>query len=440
MKKIFVIAAAVVLGLSFCASAGNLYSGQLSNGLNYRIYKTNDLPIVSVDIKIKAGSYFDKNFGEADILSNCLDSCDTEHLTSDEFRDMADELGARISTSVSKEYIDINAKFTLEKADRMLCLLSEMFKSKFDKKNFDFVKKQASDKVKSLQNDNDYLAIHSAFVGLIKQPAYYHTSLGTINGIESVKRKDIIEFFKRYFNTDNMVISISGGKFNAKDMEKLLKTHFSFLKRGKRYSFAPVQFKSGVSIKDIIKPVKQSYIYTAFDGFKPKDKLYYASKVLSFILGGNLNSVLMKDIRTKHGYAYSAFSFNYDLQQGGIFVIGMQTQNIFTEDAVRRLFDDIKNIDKFITDDRIEDAKRYLIGRNEIALQSSLSIANSLSSSYMMNIKGLPWVHFKRKIDTVTKNEVIEAAKEIFKNPSIGIVSNKNYKNDIEKIVKNYGY
>ncbi len=439
MKKIVMIIILILASFSY-SYAGNLYKGRLSNGLGYVIYKTKDLPIISVDIKIKAGSYFDKKFGEANVLANSLDSCSTEKLTADEFRDMVDALGGRISSSASKQYMDITAKFPLSKADRMFCLLSEMFKSKFDKKNFDFVKKEAIDRIKSLQNDNDYLAIHSAFVNLLPQIAYSHTSLGTLKGIRSIKRQDVIGFFHRYFNTDNMVISVSGGGFKESSIADMIKNHFSFLKKGKSYDFKPVKFNKGLFVKDRIRNVKQSYIYMAFPAFSENNRLHYAAKILAFILGGNLDSVLAKDVRTKHGYAYSVFAFNYQMKTGGIFVVGLQTQNIFTTDAIKRVFDDIKNIDKFITDDRVEDAKRYLTGLNEIRLQSSLAVASALSDSYMSGIKELPWVHFRKNIYKVSKSDVKEAAKKIFRSVSIGIVSDKNYKKEIVKIAKEYGY
>ncbi len=441
MKRIMFMVFILVMSVFSYSYAGNFYVGQLPNGLHYRIYKTNDLPIISVDIKVKAGSYFDEKFGEANVLANSLDSCATNKLTADEFRDMVDALGGRISSSASKQYIDIQAKFPLSKADRMFCLLSEMFKSKFDKKNFNFVKKENIDSIKSLQNDKDYLAIHAAFVNLLKQKSYSHTSLGTIKGVKSVTRRDAKTFFKRYFNTNNMVISVSGGKFKNREIANMIKNHFSFVKKGKRYTFKPVVFNKGLFVKDIIrKQAKQSYVYMAFPAFSASDSRHYAAKILAFILGGNLDSVLAKDVRTKHGYAYSVFAINYQMNKGGIFVIGFQTQNIFTTDAIKRVFEDIKNIDGFITEKRVEDAKRYLIGRNEIALQSSLSVAGALSSAYMLNVNTLPWVHFRKKIESVSKEDVIRTAKKIFGNISIGMVSNRNYQKEIRKMAKEYGY
>ncbi len=439
LRVLFIALFVFLAGLG--VHAAGLYEGSLKNGLHFRIYRMKDLPIISINIKVKAGSYFDRYFGEANVVAKSIESCDTARLSADDFRQMVDALGGVISSSASKEYISINAKFPASKADRALCLLSEMLKSRFDKKNFDFVKRHAIDRVKSLQNDKDYLAIHSAFVNLIKQPAYSHTSLGTIDGIKKITRREAMEFFKGHFNTDNMVISVAGGGFNPEDIAGMIKEHFGFLKGGANYTFEPLEYNKGLHVADELKNVEQSYIYFAFPGFSKFDDRHYAAIVLAFILGGNLNSVLMKDIRTRHGFAYSVFAFNYELRRGGIFVIGMQTQNKFTLEAINRVFDDIQKIDKFITPERLKEAKRYLTVRNEIALQNSSSVAGALSEAYMLGIKNLPWKEFKRKIYAVTRKEVIEAAKKIFaKTVSIGIVSNEDYKNVVINLAKEYGY
>ncbi len=315
-----------------------------------------------------------------------------------------------------------------------------MLKSRFDDKNFEFVKKEALDNLKSLQEDKDYLAIHAAFVNLIKQKAYSHTSLGTFDGIKSIRKSDVVDFFKNHVNAQNMVLSVSGGISDFKGIGKLIMRYFSFLPKGKASDFKPVLFKSGLNVKNIIKPAKQSYIYLAFRGFPKKDRRYYAADVLAFILGGNLNSVLAQDVRTRHGYAYSVFAFNYGMENGGVFVVGLQTQNRYTIDALKRVFEDIKHIDNFIKNERINNAKTYLKGKEGISLQSSLSVANALSSAYMLKKTGLPWKNFDKNIDSVTKDDVKSCAKTIFSNVSIGIVSKISYEDKIKKLAKDYGY
>ncbi len=303
------------------------------------------------------------------------------------------------------------------------------------------MKRNTINAIESLKNDKDYLAIHAAFVSLIKEKSYNHTSLGTVNGVKNVTRENVVEFFKKYFNASNMVVSVSGG-FSIEDVEREIRFYFSSIKKGKEAQFPQVEFNNGLHVRDIVKPnTKQSYIYFAFPGFEYGTKEYFASQLLAFILGGNLNSYLTKDIRTKHGYAYSVFSFVYRLPKKSVYVIGLQTQNKFTLNAIDEVFKDIKSFDSYITDENLKLSKDYMEGSIPIALQTPQSIAGALSDGYFLGISGLPWEFDVGQLKKVSLEELRKAAKVIFSNTvSIGIVSYKDFAKSIEEIAKRYGY
>ena len=442
MKRI-IVAAILIFVFSLTSLASNLVEGKLKNGLVYRIYKSSNLPIISVNIKVKAGSVFDPKgkFGEAYVVGNALENCNSPKYKADRLRFLFDKYGVESGVSVSKGYITITATALKKNIVPLFCLLHEILNSKFDQKGIDYVKRNTVNAIKSLKNDKDYLAIHSAFVSLIKEKSYNHTSLGTVDGVKNVTGEDVVGFFKKYFNTSNMVVSISGG-CSVKNMEKDIEFYFSSIKRGKEIQFSQVEFNSGIHVRDIVKPnTQQSYIYFAFPGFEYGTREYFASQLLAFILGGNLNSYLMKDIRTKHGYAYSVFSFVYRLPKKSVFVVGLQTQNEFTLNAIDEVLKDIKSFDSYITDENLKLSKDYMEGSIPIALQTPQSIASALSDGYFLGINGLPWEFDVNQLKKMRLGDLKKAAKAIFSNTiSIGIVSYKDFTKSIEDIVRRHGY
>lgn len=442
MKRLF-FAVVLLLVFSLTSFGSTLIEGKLKNGIAYRIYKKSDLPIISVNIKIKAGSVFDRKrkFGEAYIVGNALENCNSPKYKADRLRFLFDRYGIESAISVNKGYITISATALNKNITPLFCLLHEILNSRFDKKGIDYVKRNTANSIKSLKSDKDYLAIHSAFVSLIRESTYNHTSLGTITGVRNVTRENVVSFFKKYFNASNMVISISGGVSNN-SVKKYIEFYFSSVKKGKKAKFPLIDFNRGLHIKDIIKPdTKQSYIYFVFPGFEYGTREYFASKLLAFILGGNLNSYLTKDIRTKHGYAYSVFSFVYRLPKKSVFVIGLQTQNKFTLNAIEEVFKDIKNFDSYATNENLKLSKDYAEGSIPIALQTPQAIANALSDGYFLNVKGLPWEFNVEQIKNVSLKNLKKTAESIFLNTvSIGIVSYRDFSKSIEGIAKKYGY
>ena len=443
MIKRVVFAVILIFTFSLTSFGSNLIEGKLKNGLTYRIYKKSDLPIVSVNVKVKAGSVFDEKnkFGEAYVVGNALENCDSPKYKAKKLRFLFDKYGVESSVSVGKGYITITATALNKNIVPLFCLLHEILNSRFNQKGIDYVKRNTINAIKSLKNDKDYLAIHSAFVSLIKENTYSHTSLGTVQDVKNISRNDVVSFFDKYFNASNMVISISGG-FSEADIKKYIKYYFSSFKKGEKVEFPKIDFNSGLHIRDVVKPdTEQSYIYFAFPGFEYGTREYFASKLLAFTLGGNLNSYLTKDIRTRHGYAYSVFSFVYRLPEKSVFVVGLQTQNKFTLSAINEVFKDIKSINAYATNENLKLSKDYMEGSLPIALQTPQSIANALSDGYFLNIKGLPWEFDLEQMKKVSLKDLKQAAESIFSNTvSIGIVSYKDFTKSIESIAKKYGY
>ena len=442
IKRLFFIVV-LLFAFSSVSFGSNLIEGKLKNGLTYRIYKKSNVPIISVNIKVRAGSVFDAKgkFGEAYVVGNALENCNSPKYKADRLRFLFDKYGVESGVSVDKGYITINATALNKNIVPLFCLLHEILNSKFDQKGIEYVKRNTINSIESLKNDKDYLAIHSAFVSLIKESSYNHTSLGTALGVRNVRRNDVVSFFNRYFNASNMVISISGD-FSDIDVKKDIEFYFSSIKKGKEAKFPNLDFKSGLHVRDIVKPnTKQSYVYFAFPGFEYGTRKYFASKLLAFILGGNLNSYLTKDIRTKHGYAYSVFSFVYRLPEKSVFVIGLQTQNKFTLNAIDEVFKDIKSFNSYITDENLKLSKDYMEGSIPIALQTPQSIANGLSDGYFLGTKGLPWEFDIDQLKKVNLGDLKKTAESIFSNTvSIGVVSYKDFTKSIESIAKRYGY
>ena len=221
--------------------------------------------------------------------------------------------------------------------------------------------------------------------------------------------------------------------------DRYIKEYFSFLHKTDGAELGELKFNKANHVFSSVKNVKQSYIYISFPSVGLMSRYRYDVKVMSFIFGGGLQSILSEDIRKKRGYAYSVFSLNYSLKNDGIFVIGLQTQNKYTLKAIDAIFYDIANVEQLINDHRVELAKRFIIGSMPIGLQSSLSVAGKLSDIYTHNIDELPWIYDEEHIQDVSLQDVKFIAQKIFAgNISIGVVSNKDYTKDINAIVKKY--
>ena len=416
MQKTFCRLLAFIL--IFCAA--NLYSSNISgtaNGLKFFIYETPDSNIGAINVLVRAGSIFDEKgkYGTAYILSKLLKSGGTNNFSTDSLLNLLDETGTELYTGCSKDFIFLTIKFIKKERKTALNILKEILTApSFDKKEFSSVKEKTVALITSYQNNNDYVAIHQGAVNLIKNTEYSHSSFGERSDIENISLKDIKSFFKKYFVPENMIITFAGN-FKEKQIKDFIKKNFqktnkSFVLKEKSPKFTN---KSKTVFKE--KNLKQSYIYILFPSFGLKSENYYPIKLLSFILGGNLTSILAEKIRKEKGLAYSVFSTNYSLVNGGFFLIGLQTENSKADEAIKSIIKILKNLKKQGIDKaKLKLAKNYISGSMLISLQSVNNIASAISQGLFLSKPFPSWEYDIKKLKQVSPESVNAVIDKIF--------------------------
>ena len=416
MKKLIFIFLALFFSINLFSK--DIMIKKSSSGLIYSVYKVNSR-ISAINVLIRAGSIYDPQgkYGLANFLASMLKKGGTLKYSSDKLFNSLDKYGIELFTSASKDFIKVGIKFINDYKTQALEIFTEiLFHPAFNYNEFLAVKKEIIGQIKSLQNNNDYLAIHKGFLKLIKNSDFSHTTTGTIKDIKSITIKDLKNYYKKYFTPKNIIVSFCGD-FNENEVKNIIEKNFSFNGRDKKFKAPLKKLKFTDKSEKVFykKPLKQSYIYILFpsQGYLGED--YYAIKVLSFILGGNLTSILPIKIRKEKGLAYSIFSTNYSTIEGGVFVIGLQTENKNREMAIKtilKVLDDLKGTG--ISNKMIENAKNFFEGSIYIGLQSTYALSSSISNGIFLGKSMPPWEYDLKMIKKVTKKQIDKLIREIF--------------------------
>ena len=427
MRKIFII---IFLLFTTSLLAGNIEVKKFSNGLTLGIYKI-DSRISAISVLVRAGSIYDPKgkYGLANFVATMLEKGGTLKYPPDKLYDSLDKYGIELFSSAGKDFIRIGIKFINDYKAQALEIFKEiLFYPAFNFNEFKSVKKEIIGKINSLKNNNDYLAIHRGFVKILRDESFSHTSTGTVKDVKNITIEDLKRFYRKYFVPKNMIISFCG-KFTEPEVVKYVKSYFKFEDRDLKFK-SPLKklvFSDNFGKTYLKKDLKQAYIYILFpsEGYFGKD--YYALRVLSFILGGNLTSILPVKIRKEKGLAYSIFSTNYTMVEGGVFVIGLQTENKNCNEAIKtilKVLDDLKK--KGLTKKQIENAKNFFEGSIYIGLQSTYLLASNISDGIFLHKTMPPWDYDVKMIKKVTQKQVNNLIKKIFNKDKmvISIVGN----------------
>src|SRR6266481_8031197 len=192
--------------------AFDVHSCVLGNGLKVLLVENPSIPTVSMNASVLAGARYDPEAkaGLAIMVSRLLDE-GTETRTSFEIADAIESVGGAIDADGSFERIVVSAGVLTKDIDLGLELLSDLsIRPIFPQEYVDKEKERTLAEIASAQ-DRPQVVAGWAFNELVYQNHPLHRpSHGYPETVERLTREDLLEFHKRYFVPNNVILSIVG--------------------------------------------------------------------------------------------------------------------------------------------------------------------------------------------------------------------------------------
>ena len=206
--------------------------------------------------------------------------------------------------------------------------------------------------------------------------------IGSIKTLDNIKQEQLLNFHKKYYSYDNLLIAFSG---NIKPTYiNIINKYFSIPKhasgsrtrtrsrsRTSNTDFKPynINTQSMTTITPYIekhlhstvacypKELKQDYVHIIFKTKGEFDSNYYNYKLLGNILGGNMSSRLFIAIREKLGLVYTIKCSISNSEEVGMFIIETQNENKDTVKCIKAILLEL---------DKIKNQKQYTITEQEL--------------------------------------------------------------------------
>ncbi|MEP7170354.1 MAG: pitrilysin family protein [Bacteroidota bacterium] len=339
-----------------------------------------------------------------------------------------ENVGGEMNAYTAKEETCVHSSFMEDYFERAAELLSDIvFCSVFPAKEIVKEKEIVLDEIRSYQ-DSPYEQIYDDFEGLVffGHPLGNPT-LGTVDSVKNFKRKDIFNFIRNNYSTDEMVFSVLGNI----PWQKVKHTAEKYLARiPQRFSEndnSKVAVKYKPRTMEIDKPTVQSHFMLGNKAYSIKSKYRLPFILLNNILGGpGLNSRLNLGIREKFGFAY-ALESSYDAyRDSGIFTIYLSTEKKSLEKTVSLVYGELKKLrEKKISSLQLRQYKQQLIGQVMMSEENRVGTMlangkNVLTFGRIFSTKEIvTW------IESISSKQLREVANEIFEEKSFSTLEYK---------------
>ena len=234
---------------------------------------------------------------------------------------------------------------------------------------------------------------------------------GEVSTITSMKRDDLIAFYKQYYTAKSAVIALMGDMTlaQAKDIAEAVTAN---LPQGAPIpKIAEVTLPKASNTQAIAHPASQAHILLGYPGIKRGDVDYFPLYVGNYILGGGgFVSRLTEEVREKRGLVYSVYSYFMPMGELGPFQIGLQTKKDQADDAMKVVNETLaKFMKNGVSDKELKAAKSNIIGGFPMRIDSNSKILDYLSIIGFYKLPANYLDDFNKQVAKVTTAQIKEA-------------------------------
>jgi zinc protease len=320
----------------------------LPNGVEVFLEEDHELPFISGFVRVRGGSR-DIPADKAGLVSLYGSAWRTSGTPTHPGDKLDDELavkaavlesgGSQASTFLS--WSSFAEDFDTVFADAMDLLLHPDFKQ--DK--LDLAKRQMMTGILRRNDEAPGIAAREALqIAYGKDNPYARQpELATV---AAITLDDLRAWHSKTVTGANLIVGIIGD-FDAKTMERKLRTAFEPIPRGTKLPAPSVTFQPptpGVYYANK-SDVNQSTIYLVGLGTEQSNPDFYALSVMNEVFSGGFGSRVVQNVRTKLGLAYDVGgSFGAAYDHPGLFVIEAGTKSASTVPATQAILDEVKRL------------------------------------------------------------------------------------------------
>ena len=416
---------------------------ELDNGIRVVMEKIENINSISLGIMVENGSKNETkiNNGISHFIEHMLFR-GTTNRTAKEISQIIDNIGGNINAFTSKENTCFYGQ-TLEKhLDIVIELFSDMFLNPlFNQEDIEKEKRIIEEEINMYLDDAEDL-VHE----LLNEITYSNTSLelpilGSIKSLQGFNTQNLKDYFNKYYNSKNTIISIAGN-ININETYKKLNYYFGEISIGiKLENRQNYQHKSQSfnKINGINKDIEQFNLCIGLPGTPSDSDDLYSYLILNNILANNESSRLYQGIR-EAGLAYSIYSsitsYN-DIGDMSIYM-GLNNKNIETTlSLIDKEFDILRK--DHISHEEVEIGKEQLkinyILDNESSVSKMFENAKSISLCKRIETQA----DVLSKIDKIDRKDMQSIIDRTFMREYINIsyISNLKRTNNIDKKINN---
>ena len=392
---------------------------ELSNGATLLLTPNTSNEIIAINIFAKGGNFLQSKYGVSALTASTMLK-GTKKYSPVELAQILEDNGIKIVPSVRSDAFSVTVLTTKNEYEKTLSLLNEIINNAtFSNYEIEKVKNETVNNIKKSRDIPLQVAIEEYKNLIFENSPYTNSTKQFEKNIPAISREEILAFYNRIFNPQNITISINGNV----DKDLTVKAFSTMFKSTDTEKFSLTEHKSEIT------PVTSARTCTKIDSDTNTDwvflgwqvagsdskKDYATLQVIDSLLGSGMSSRLFKNLRDQEGLAYQLGSSYSANALKGAFLVYIGTNHATLEKAQQMLMAEIQKLKtEFVGTKELREAKDKLLGQFILSQETNLDKAYTIG---WFETVGLGYdfpADYGELINSVTEGDIIEVANKYF--------------------------
>jgi zinc protease len=379
-----------------------IWSDELSNGINIYGIAYDEVPLVNYSLVIKGGHLLDQHElpGAAYLVAEMMTE-GTATKTPEELEEVIDMLGANINVYGGEQSISISVNTLARNFESTVALVEEiLLEPRWDEEQFELAKSRITNNIKRNNANPNYLA-YITFNKLafgVGNPLAVPSS-GTIESIEAITLEDLKNYYETNLSPSLASLHVVGAIASAdiKAAFEGISTRWES-KEVVLPEFEIPENPDAPSIYFVDVPgAKQSVIRIGNLSPKRTNPDYDAIQTMNYKLGGSFSGFLNLILREEKGFTYGARSSFSGNNLYGTFQASSSVRSNATLESMEIFRDEMNKYREGISEEDMLFTKDALLKSNARQYESLYSLQGMLESISM----------YKLPFDYITKQQEV---------------------------------
>ncbi|KQT54691.1 peptidase M16 [Aureimonas sp. Leaf454] len=390
---------------------------RLSNGLTVATETMPHLESAALGIWVKAGAR-DEQAGEHGIahLLEHMAFKGTSRRTARQIAEQIEDVGGELNAATSVETTSYYARVMKDDVPLALDILGDiLLDSRFDPEELEREQQVILQEIGAAEDTPDDIVFDHFQETAFRDQIIGRPILGTRQTVKGFTPDSLRSYLARHYTPDRMIVCAAGAVSHQDILDRVTA------------AFGGI----GASAVPMLKPERTPAIYTGGEFRQSRDLMdaqmvlgfegrpyyardFYASQVLSLILGGGMSSRLFQEIRETRGLCYAIYAFHWSFSDSGIFGVHAATGEEELAELAPVIAEELVRAADGISMEEVVRARAQMRSSLLMSQESPASRAGQIARQILFNGTTISNTELMDRLTAITPERLSELAGRTF--------------------------